>query len=128
VKRYPAEGTVVAPFTTFHGLYERAAAFNDEPPWNLAPPWRDRKSALALATPFNFVSTADIVGGNSGSPTIDREGRFVGLVFDGNIESLALDYFYTDERARAISVDARGILEAVSKVYGAETLARELGR
>jgi hypothetical protein len=126
VKGYPAEGTVLPPFTTFAGLYDRAAGFSRRPPWNLSPRFEKEHGELELATPFNFVSTADIIGGNSGSPTIDRDGELVGLVFDGNIYSLALDYFYTDEKARAISVDARGILEAVDEVYGAEGLAREL--
>jgi peptidase S46-like protein len=126
VKGYPAEGTVLPPFTTFAGLYDRAAGFSGRPPWNLAPRFEKARGELELTTPFNFVSTADIIGGNSGSPTIDRDGELVGLVFDGNIYSLALDYFYTDERARAISVDARGILESVDEVYGAEDLVREL--
>jgi S1-C subfamily serine protease len=72
------------------------------------------------------VSTCDIIGGNSGSPTIDRKGEFVGIIFDGNIESLALDYFYTDEQSRAVSVDARGILVALKKVYEAGPLVEEL--
>lgn len=126
VKGYPAEGTVLPPFTTFHGLYDRAAAFSYKEPWDLSPRFQKEKGELDLTTPFNFVSTADIIGGNSGSPTIDRDGELVGLVFDGNVYSLALDYFYTDEKARAISVDARGILESARKVYGAEALVREL--
>jgi len=126
VKGYPAEGTVLPPFTTFHGLYDRAAGFSYKEPWNLSPRFQQEKDELELTTPFNFVSTADIIGGNSGSPTIDRDGELVGLIFDGNIYSLALDYFYTDEKARAISVDARGILESARKVYGAEALVREL--
>ena len=126
VKGYPAEGTVLPPFTTFHGLYDRAAGFAQKVPWNLSPRFQKEKDELDLTTPFNFVSTADIIGGNSGSPTINRDGDLVGLVFDGNIDSLALDYFYTDEKARAISVDARGILESAREVYGAEALVREL--
>jgi peptidase S46-like protein len=126
VKGYPAEGTVLPPFTTFHGLYDRAAGFSAKEPWDLSPRFQQEKGELELTTPFNFVSTADIIGGNSGSPTIDRDGELVGLIFDGNIYSLALDYFYTDEKARAISVDARGILESARKVYGAEALVREL--
>ena len=126
VKGYPVQGTLAPPFTTFHGLYDRAAGFDNRPPWNLSPRFEKEKDELRLATPFNFVSTADIIGGNSGSPIINRDGELVGVIFDGNIESLALDYFYTDEKARAISVDARGILEAVREVYDADGLAAEL--
>ncbi len=126
VKSFPAEGTIVAPFTTFHGLYDRSASWGGKQPWNLPKRYVERKSALNLETPLNFVSTADIIGGNSGSPSINRAGEFVGIIFDGNIQSLALDYFYTEEQSRAVSVDARGILEALRKVYQADTLADEL--
>jgi hypothetical protein len=128
VKGYPAQGTQVPPFTTLHGLFDRAAGFSYREPWNLPERFAKRKDALDLATPYNFVSTADIIGGNSGSPVIDRQGELVGLVFDGNIESLALDYFYTDERARAVAVDARGLLEALRDVYEADAVAEELTR
>ncbi|HVR71933.1 MAG TPA: S46 family peptidase [Vicinamibacteria bacterium] len=128
VKGYPAQGTQVPPFTTLHGLYGRAAGFSYREPWNLSPRFQAEKDELDLATPYNFVSTADIVGGNSGSPVIDREGELVGLVFDGNMESLALDYFYTDEKARAIAVDVRGLLESAEEVYGADGLVQELLR
>jgi len=126
VKGYPAEGTVVPARTTFLGLYDRSASFHNQPPWNLMPRWVEHEKDLELETALNFVSTADIIGGNSGSPVIDREGAFVGIIFDGNIESLALDYYYTDEKARAVSVDARAILEALRKVYDAKDLAQEL--
>jgi hypothetical protein len=126
VKAYPAEGTIVAPYTTYYGLYDRWASWGGKAPWDLPKRYVDKKSAVDLATPLDFVSTCDIIGGNSGSPTIDRKGEFVGIIFDGNIESLALDYFYTDEQSRAVSVDARGILEALKKVYEAGPLVEEL--
>jgi hypothetical protein len=128
VKSFAAEGTLVAPFTTFHGLYDRWASWGGKEPWNLPKRYLDKKSAINLETPLNLVSTADIIGGNSGSPTINRAGEFVGIIFDGNIESLALDYYFSDEVARAVSVDSRGILEALRKVYGASALADELSR
>jgi hypothetical protein len=126
VKSFPAEGTQVAPFTTFHGLYDRWASWGGKEPWHLPKRYLDRKSAIKLETQLNFVSTADIIGGNSGSPTINRAGEFVGIIFDGNIESLALDYYFSDEIARAVSVDSRGILETLRKVYEAGALADEL--
>jgi hypothetical protein len=128
VKAYPSEGTLAAPFTTFHGLYDRAAAWAYKAPWNLEKRYLDRKSTVALETPLNFVSTAEVIGGHSGSPVVDRKGEFVGIIFDSNIHGLALDYFYTDEKARSIAVDARGIVEALRKTYEASALADELTR
>jgi hypothetical protein len=128
VKGYPAEGTMVPPFTTFHGLYDRSAGFANRAPWDLAPRFSAHRGDVDLDTPYNFVSTADIIGGNSGSPVINRDAELVGLIFDGNIHSLALDYFYTEEKARAIAVDARAILEAADDVYDADALIEELLR
>jgi hypothetical protein len=127
VKPYSYAGTVQAARTTFHGLYDRAASWGNKHPWDLPARYLERKARLDLETPLNFVHTADIIGGNSGSPTINRRGEFVGLIFDGNIESLAWDYFYTDEKGRAVSVDAQGILEALEAVYGADAVVKELG-
>ena len=84
------------------------------------------KSKLNLETPLNYVSTADIIGGNSGSPTVNKAGEVVGIIFDGNIQSLVLDFAYDDRQARAVSVDSRGIIEALRKIYGADALADEL--
>jgi hypothetical protein len=126
VKGYPAEGTQVPPRTTFHGIFDRSAAFGGKPPWDLPARYVQRKAALDLTTPLNFVSTCDIIGGNSGSPVVNKDGDFVGIIFDGNIQSLALDYFYTEDQARAVAVDSRGILEALRKVYDAGALADEL--
>jgi len=127
VKPYPAEGTTVAPFTTFHGLYDRWASWGGRPPWNLPKRVLDAKGRIELETPLNFASTAETIGGNSGSPTVNAAGEFVGIIFDGNIQSLALDYFYTEEQSRSVSADARGILEALEKIYGAAALVGELG-
>jgi hypothetical protein len=126
VKAFPAEGTIVAPFTTFYGLFDRSLSHGGKAPWELPLRWKEKSKALDLGTPLNFASTNDIIGGNSGSPAVNRKGEFVGIVFDGNIESLAWDYFFTDERARCVSVDARGIAEALRSVYGAEALVKEL--
>ena len=126
MKPFPAGGTIVPARTTFHGLYDRSAAFRNRPPWNLMPRWVEHKKDLELETPLDFVCTADIIGGNSGSPVINKDGEFVGIIFDGNIESLGLDYYYTDEVARAVSVDARAIVEALRTVYGTTALVDEL--
>ena len=126
VKGFAMEGTVAPVRTTFHGLFDRAASFDYRPPFQLPERFKEKKDALDLATPFDFISTADIIGGNSGSPTLSRDGEFVGIVFDGNIHSLAWDFYYTDERGRSLSVDAQGILEALRKVYGTDALVKEL--
>ncbi len=126
VKGYEEGGKHVPAHTTFTGLYERAAEQENRPPFDLPQRWVDRKRRLDLKTPFNFVSTADIIGGNSGSPVIDRQGELVGIIFDGNIQSLVLDFAFTEEVARAVSVDSRGILEALRKIYDAKNVVTEL--
>jgi hypothetical protein len=126
VKGFEEGGRHVPPHTKLAGLYERAAEQEYRPPFDLPKVWLDRKSRLDLKTPFNLVSTADIIGGNSGSPTIDRKGELVGIIFDGNLQSLVLDFIYTDAQARAVSVDSRGILESLRKVYDVKTLVSEL--
>jgi hypothetical protein len=125
---YAQVGTVVPWQTTFYGLYDRARSFNLREPFNLPKRWLDAESTFPLATPFNFVCSADIIGGNSGSPVIDREGRYVGLVFDGNIQSFAWEFGYTDRQARCVSVDSRAILESLRRVYKMDALADELTR
>ena len=86
------------------------------------------RSKVKLQTQLNFVCTADIIGGNSGSPVVDRNGDLVGLIFDGNIQSLTSDYLYTEQQARAVSVSGVGIIESLRSIYGADTLADEIGR
>ena len=126
VKGYEEDGKTVPAFTTLGSLYERAKEMGNKPPFDLPPLWEKRKSRLNLKTPFNFVSTADIIGGNSGSPVVNRTGEFVGIIFDGNLQSLPWDYAFSDKQGRATSVHSAAILEALNKVYGAKELAREL--
>jgi hypothetical protein len=126
VKGYEEAGKQVPPFTTFTGLYERAEEQGNQWPFELPQRWLKRKDRLDMDTPFNFVSTADIIGGNSGSPVVNRDGQLVGIIFDGNIQSLILDFIYTEEQARAVSVHSAAILEALQKIYGADRLVKEL--
>ena len=125
-KGYTEAGEKIPWATTLGGTYEHASAHNNKEPFELPKIWAERKSQLALSAPFNFVCTADIVGGNSGSPVINRQGELVGIIFDGNIESLVFDYSYTDQVSRAVAVHSAGILEALRKVYEANRLVTEL--
>ena len=126
VRGYEEKGKQIPAFTTFAGMYERANEHEDKPPFDLPERWIDKKDKLALTTPFNFVSDADIIGGNSGSPVVNKAGEFVGIIFDGNIQSLVLDCIFTDKQARAVSVDSAAILEALRNVYDAQPLVDEL--
>jgi len=126
VARYPYNGTLAAPYTTFYGLYDRWTAFGGKDPWRMHQRWIDAKDRLDLSVPLNAVSTNDIIGGNSGSPVISRDAEIVGLIFDGNIEQLPNRFLYTQTTARSVWVDARGIVEALRGVYGAGALVAEL--
>lgn len=125
-KGYEEAGRPVPFQTTMAGLYERWEAQGGREPFELPKRWLDRKRRLDLQTPFNFVNTADIIGGNSGSPVVNRAGELVGIIFDGNLSSLVLDFYFTEEQARAISVNSQAILEALRRVYRADRLADEL--
>jgi hypothetical protein len=126
VKGYPFNGTIAPPQTTFFGLYGRSADFNHKPPFNLAARFAEGQSKLELGTPLDFVTTDDIVGGNSGSPVINGKGELVGLIFDGNIESLVGDYVYDIETNRAVAVHTAGMTEALKKLYNVGPLLNEL--
>ena len=126
VSGYEADGKAVAPFTDFAGLFAHAAANGDKSPFAVAPAWIDAKPRLNLTTPLNFVSTADILGGNSGSPVVNTKCEFVGVIFDGNEPSLAGRYLYDPKLNRAVAVDSAAIIEALRKIYHAAPLADEL--
>jgi len=126
VRGYEQDGKQIPAFTDFAGLYQRSAEHDNKPPFDLPQRWVDKKANLNLATHFDFVSDADIIGGNSGSPVVNKANEFVGIIFDGNIQSLVLDGIYTDTQARAVSVDSAAITEALRKVYDAGALADEL--
>jgi len=126
VKGYPENGKSIPFATNMGGAYEHAAEHSSQWPYNLPESWMKSKADLDLKTPLNFVSTADIIGGNSGSPTVNKKGEVVGIIFDGNIQSLPWMFAFSDVQGRAVSVDSRGIQEALRKIYGATALADEL--
>jgi hypothetical protein len=125
-KGYPAEGTLVPWKTSFFGLYGHSADFDDQEPFKLPARWVQKRGAVDFATPLNFVLTTDIIGGNSGSPVVNAKAELVGLIFDGNIESLVWRYVYTDEKGRAVAVHSKALTEAIAKVFDAPAIANEL--
>jgi hypothetical protein len=128
VEGYKEGGRTVPAWTTLGGTFEHAEAHGSKEPFALPESWLKRREKINRSTPFNFVSTADIIGGNSGSPVVNTKGEFVGIIFDGNIYSLVLDFAYSDEQARAVSVHSAAIQEALRSVYDASALANELGK
>ncbi|HEX8772354.1 MAG TPA: S46 family peptidase [Pyrinomonadaceae bacterium] len=128
IKGYEENGKRIPAFVDFGGLYRRAAEHNNQIPFRLPERWLDKKSALDLKMPFNFVAALDSTGGNSGSPVINRDAQIVGLLFDGNIQSLIGDYVYDETQNRSVCVDSRAMIEALRKVYGAGEVADELTR
>jgi hypothetical protein len=123
IRGYTEGGKKIPWATNYKGLYQKATGTS---PYDLPARWIERKTALKADTPFNLVSTNDIIGGNSGSPLINKAGEVVGIIFDGNLGSLPNRFFYSEQRARAISVASQGILEALRAVYDAKELIAEL--
>jgi len=126
VKGYPMNGTRAPSKTTYHGLFDRACSFDFKQPFDLPQRYIDRKDKLDLSVGLNFVCTCDIIGGNSGSPVINKAGEIVGLIFDGNIESLPGRYVFEEEANRAVAVHTAGMSEALRKLYDAEAIMNEL--
>jgi hypothetical protein len=126
VQGYPFNGTMAPPFTSIYGLYERANNFDDAMPWTLPRRFVEARGTVDMTARYNFVTTNDITGGNSGSPMIDREGRVVGIAFDGNIEQLPNEFLFSTVAGRTVGVHSAGIIEALRHVYRTEALLREL--
>ncbi len=128
VAGYEEDTTLIPYKTTFFGLYDRAESFAEKPPYDLPARYREGRGKLDLATPLNFVYSADTIGGNSGSPVINRNAELVGLNFDSNIQKLSNRYWYIEESegSRAVAVHSAGILEALRKLYDAQDLVKEL--
>jgi hypothetical protein len=120
------KGEKVPYFTTMDGAFKHAAAHDNKAPWDLPTSWMNAKGKFNGATALNFVSTPDIIGGNSGSPVVNKAGEVVGIIFDGNIQSLPWRFQYEDLVGRSVSVDSRGVIEALRNIYGAGALANEL--
>jgi hypothetical protein len=126
VKGYQQDGEQIPAWTTIGGAFQHEQRHDGKPPYQLPQSWHDAHDKLNLSTPFNFVSTADITNGNSGSPVVNRDGNLVGIIFDSNRQGVPNNYEFTDVQARAVSVDSRGIIEALKNVYGADALLEEL--
>ena len=126
VRGYDYNGTVAPPYTTFFGMYDRNAAFGQDSEWRLPAAWLPAPPNLDRSTPLNFVSTSDTIGGNSGSPAVDRDLRLVGINFDRTIEGLSRDYIYFADRGRNVMVDARAVIESLESVYGLGRIVQEL--
>lgn len=126
VKGYEYNGTLAPPVTTFYGLYDRYYSFGEKYPWNLPDRWTHPPAAFKMSTPMNFISTNDIIGGNSGSPVVDEDLQVVGVAFDGNIESLPGNIIFDDTKNRTVSLHTAGLLEGLEYIYSAGRIVKEL--
>ncbi|MPN06819.1 Dipeptidyl aminopeptidase BII [bioreactor metagenome] len=120
------DGKAIPFQTTYQGLYDRCEEHRNQPPFDLPGRWKTSQERIKLSVPYNFVSTADIIGGNSGSPVVNKAGEFVGIIFDGNIHSLVAGIAYDEEQSRAVAVHSAGIIEALQSVYNAGDLVKEI--
>jgi hypothetical protein len=128
VMGYEQNGQQIPAWTKIGGAFEHEQKHQGQADYVLPASWKKAEASLTKSTPFNFVSTADIIGGNSGSPVVNRAGELVGLIFDGNVQSLSGNYIYTDKQARSVSVHSSAIREALQTVYGADGIVKELGK
>jgi hypothetical protein len=128
VKGYEEDGQSIPSNTTMGGAFDHEAAHGKTDDWVLPESWNEAKDAIDDSTPFNFVCTADIIGGNSGSPVVDREGRLVGVIFDGNTQSLTADFYHSETQGRAVAVHIAAVLEALEKIYGAADLKKQISQ
>lgn len=126
VKGYEYNGTLAPIYTTFYGMYDRYYSFGKKDPWNLPARWANPPADLNMSTPLDFVSTNDIIGGNSGSPVLNKDLQVVGLVFDGNIESLPGNFIFDDTKNRTVSVHSSGLIEGMEKIYRIDRIAKEM--
>jgi hypothetical protein len=126
IKSYEYNGTIAPPKTTFYGIYDRYYSFGKVSPFDLPDRWINPPKEFNLSVPFDFISTNDIIGGNSGSPVINKNAEIVGLAFDGNIESLTDEIIYLDDKPHTVSVDSEGLFETIKNLYKIDRLAYEL--
>ena len=126
VRGYDYNGTLAPYRTVFYGMFARNAEFDDQYPFNLPALWKERANGLDMTAAVNFVCTVDSTGGNSGSPVINAKAEIVGLLFDGNIESLANEFVYDETVGRSVCVHPQAIMEALTKIYDAFRIADEL--
>jgi hypothetical protein len=126
VKGYEYNGTVAPIYTTFYGMYDRYYSFGKKDPWNLPARWANPPADFNMSTPIDFVATSDITGGNSGSPVINKNLEVVGLVFDGNIESLPGRFIFDDTKNRTVAVHSSGLIEGMEKIYRMDRIAKEM--
>ena len=128
VKGYEENGKKIPAWTTMGGTFQHEKSHNSKDPWKLPASWTNNKDKIDGSVPFNFVSTADIIGGNSGSPVVNKNLELVGLIFDGNIQSLTGNYFYSEKQSRATSVHSSAIREALEKIYKADRIIQEISQ